>query len=305
MRQRIRVIGITKRGEELLFLKRAQGRSLELTRYELPTGKIVFGEQPEEAMGRVFLEYTGVQASRLKLEDVVTFTYLDGASQVGNLYIVYRVEVTEDADIEVTGERYSAYKWVRSTEIEGLSTDEASSEVLRIIREATEDARGGAARAVANSAMVYVDGSSRGNPGPAGVGYYIVGPDGMLLRKGGEFIGFNTSRVAEYYAVKEGLEQALELGLKQVRIVSDNLMVVNQLNGVFKVKNHDLVGVNADVRRLLDRFEGWTIEHTMRSNNTKADREANRVIDVWLGKGGAIGGGTFGAGDFTGVDNKA
>lgn len=290
MRQRIRVIGITKRGEELLFLKRAQGRSLELTRYELPTGKIVFGEQPEEAMGRVFLEHTGVRTDRLKLEDVVTFTYLDGASQVGNLYIVYGVEIAEDTSIDVTGERYSAYKWVKLTEVEGLSTDQASSEVLRIIRAVDAPAvAAGVARAVANSAIVYVDGSSRGNPGPAGVGYYIVGPDGTVLRKGGEFIGFNTSRVAEYYAVKEGLEQAIELGLKQVRIVSDNLMVVNQINGVFKVKNSDLVGVNADVRRLLDRFEGWTIEHTMRSNNTKADREANIAIGAWLGKGSSGG----------------
>jgi ribonuclease HI len=108
-----------------------------------------------------------------------------------------------------------------------------------------------------------------------------VAPDGSLLRRGGEFIGFNTSRVAEYYAVKEGLEQALELNLKQVRIVSDNLMVVNQLNGVYKVKNADLIGVNADVRRLLDRFDGWTIEHTMRVNNVEADREVNRAIDEW------------------------
>lgn len=285
MRQRIRVIGIVKREEELLFLKRAQGRSLELARYELPTGKIVFGEQPEEAMGRVFLEQTGVRAQRIKLEDVVTFTYLDGASQVGNLYIVYGVDVTEGSKIEVTGERYSAYKWVKTTEVTALNTDEASSEVLRIIREASGRASG--ARAVANSAIVYVDGGSRGNPGPAGVGYYIVGPNGAVLRKGGEFIGFNTSRVAEYYAVKEGLEQAIELGLRQVRIISDNLMVVNQINGVFKVKNADLVKVNADVRRLLDRFDGWTIEHVMRTDNANADREASRVIDEWIRASGS------------------
>jgi len=288
MRQRIRVIGIVKQGENLLFLKRAQGRSLELTRYELPTGKIIFGEQPEEAMGRVFLENTGAKAEKLKLEDVVTFTYLQGASQVGNLYIVYGVAIDESIKLSMTGERYTAYKWVRASEVEALNTDEASSEVLRILG-ATAGENGGAdARVVANSAIVYVDGSSRGNPGPSGVGYYIVGPRGEVLKKGGEFLGFSTGRMAEYYAVKEGLEQAIELGLKTVRVVSDSLMVVNQLNGVFKVKNVDLVGVNADVRRLLDRFDGWTIEHTARANNVNADREASRVIDAWVGRSGDI-----------------
>jgi ribonuclease HI len=280
MKQRIRVIGITRRGGEILFLKRAMGRSLEAPKYELPTSKIVFGEQPEEAMGRSLMDYLKMQASKLELADVVTFTYLEGANQLGNLYIVYRVTLPEDGKITVSGERYTAYKWVKSDEIEALNTEQASSEVLRIMREVAE-VRPSEARAVANSAVVYVDGGSRGNPGPAGVGYYILAADGSLLKKGGEFIGFNTSRIAEYYALREGLEQAVELGLKQVRVISDNLMVVNQINGIYKVKNADLVAVNADVRRLLDRFDGWTIEHVPRSQNTQADREVNIAIDAW------------------------
>ena len=56
MKQRIRVTAICKRGEEILFLKRAGGRVEGLSNFELPTGKIVFGEQPDEAMARIVYE---------------------------------------------------------------------------------------------------------------------------------------------------------------------------------------------------------------------------------------------------------
>jgi len=280
MQQRIRVVGIVDKGGEVLVFKRATGRSLEIPKYELPTAKVLFGEQPEEAFGRGFWEYAGVRAEEIVLKDVVTFTYLEGSSQVGNLYIIYGVKIREDSRIEVSGERYSAYKWVKSTELAGFDLNEASSNVLRILGQVAKPATG-ELRAVANSAIVYVDGGSRGNPGPAGIGYYIVGADGSVLRQGGEFIGYNNSRMAEYFAVKEGLEQAIELGLKQVRIISDSLMVVNQLNGVYKVKNRDLMLVYDDVRKLLGEFEAWDVRHVLRSENTYADHEVNRVIDEW------------------------
>ena len=76
------------------------------------------------------------------------------------------------------------------------------------------------------------------------MGYYIVDEDGNILRTGGEFIGFSSSRLAEYYGLKEGIQQAIDLGLKRVKFVSDSLMLVNQMNGVYKVKNRDLMTVH-------------------------------------------------------------
>lgn len=275
MKQRIRVVGIVRRGDEILLLKKNMARIESAPIWELPTGKIRFGEQPEEAMTRTVDEYLGVGVKALKLVDVITFVALLGASRLSNLYIVYEVELAEGAKL-VPSDRYTAYRYAKYGESGGLRLDEASLSVLEI-----ELGRGAKTtyRGVANGATVYVDGGSRGNPGPSGVGYYIVGEDGSVLRRGGEFIGFATSRVAEYYALKEGCKQAIELGLKSVRFVSDSLMMVNQMNGVYQVKNRDLVPMYNDIQGLLKKFEAVAFVHVKREQNAEADREVNLAID--------------------------
>lgn len=276
MKQRIRVAGIVQDGQEILIMKKAQGRIDGAPIWEIPTGKIKFGEQPEEAMDRMLDEYLGVEvAEEIKLRDVVTFLAPQGASQLSNLYIIFLVKLKPDTKI-VAQERYSAYKYIKLDELAGYHLDEASLTALEI--EQKDDAAANL-KTVANSATVYVDGCSRGNPGPAGVGYHIVGPSGEILASGGEFIGFATSRVAEYYALKLGCEKAIELGLKTVRFVGDNLMMINQMNGIYKVKNRDLMPIHDSVKELLSNFEACAFVHVAREQNAKADREANLAVD--------------------------
>ena len=127
--------------------------------------------------------------------------------------------------------------------------------------------------------VVYVDGASRGNPGAAGIGYAVFDKEGRLLKRGGEFIGFATSRVAEYFALKEGVEQALELGLKSVRFASDSLMVINQMKRIFKVHNKDIIPIRRDILRMLQQFDEVAFSHVARNRNSLADKEANLAID--------------------------
>ena len=135
---------------------------------------------------------------------------------------------------------------------------------------------------VAKVPTLYVDGASRGNPGVSGIGYCICDENGVVLKKGGECIGLANSRVAEYYAMRYGIEIALEMGLKYMRICADNLMMVKQLNGVFKVKNRDIRPIYRDIKRILRRLKGVAIVHVDREMNTIADREANSAIDeMW------------------------
>jgi len=141
-----------------------------------------------------------------------------------------------------------------------------------------------ASRDTANSIIINVDGASRGNPGPSGIGYCIHDSSGRIIEKGGEFIGFATSRVAEYCAMRKGVERALELGYKTCRFISDSLMVVNQLNGVFNIKNRDTAPVYQDIISKLDQFEAVAFVHVPRSQNTIADSEANHAIDNTLRK---------------------
>ncbi len=275
MKQRIRVVGIIRNEDGVLIFKRHRGRSEAPVFWELPTGKISFGEQPEEAMARTLAEYAGLAVSSIKLKDVITFLALEGASQLSNLYIVYEVTVPADAR-PVPQDRYTAYKYMKDSA--GINLNEATMSVLEIERGEVHQNKI-SARGVANSATIYVDGASRGNPGPAGIGYYIVGEDGQMVKRGGEFIGFATSRVAEYYAMKEGIEQALELGFKSVRFVADSLMVINQLNGIFQVKNKDIMPIYRDIQTLLNKFEVVAFTHVPRLQNAAADKEANLAID--------------------------
>lgn len=281
MKQRIRVVGVVRRGDEILLVKRRRGRLVEPVSWELPTGKIEFGEQPEEAMVRVMYDFLGVKVAEVRLVDVVSFVALVGSSQLNNLYIVFEVKIAERERIDLR-EKYTVYKYVKNTETGVERLDEGSLAVLAI--EAGERAEGVQYRETLNGATVFVDGASRGNPGPAGIGYYILGEDGRELRRGGEFIGFATSRVAEYYAMKEGIEQAMELGLKNVRFVGDNLMVVNQLRGILKVKNADLEMIYGDIRKMLENFESCAFIHVNREQNENADREANLAIDRHFGR---------------------
>ena len=293
MKQRIRVTAICKKDGDILLLKRAGGRmdGAEID-FELPTGKIIFGEQPEEAMARVLYENTGVQTASMQLMDVVTFTNLVGSSQLGSLYIVYEVKLGEDSIIKMTSERYSSYKWTPLTDTTNLPLDEATMMVLQItstkgveVKPKLRQIGGEQVAPESDVATVYTDGASRGNPGPSGIGYYIIGTDGRELKRGGEFLGMSNSRLAEYYGLKEGIEQAIELGLKRVSFISDNLMMVNQMNGVYKVKNSDLMQVYMDVLEKLKGLESYSFTHVPRSQNSEADAEANRVIDEALARG--------------------
>ncbi|MBQ6130328.1 reverse transcriptase-like protein [Candidatus Saccharibacteria bacterium] len=283
MKQRIRVMGILRRGEEILLLKKRAGRSDAPVFYELLNGKIKFGEQPEEAMGRIVKDDLGIDVKEIKLKDVVTFLAFSGASQIANLYIIYEIFERKGSGAIRLGEKYSAYKLVKLGETSKLSLEEASRTVLGL--EDEKAFSGEELREVVNGATVYVDGSSRGNPGPAGIGYYIVGEDGRILRRGGEFIGFATSRVAEYYALKEGVEQAVELGLKNVKFVGDNLMMINQMNGIYRVKNRDLLPIYQDIRKLVEEnLTAVAFVHVKREHNLRADEEANRAIDRHFGE---------------------
>lgn len=280
MKQRIRVVGIIRSEDGVLIFKRSHSRSETPVFWELPTGKIKFGEQPEEALVRSLTEYTGLTATSVKIKDAITFLALEGASRLSNLYIVYEVSVASNMK-PVPRDRYNAYKYVKDFTTANVRLDEASISVFEITEGKIAAGRT-ASRDTASAVTIYVDGASRGNPGPSGVGYYIVDVNGKILERGGEFIGFATSRVAEYYAMKNGIEHAVKMGLKTARFISDSLMVVNQLNNVYLVKNRDILPIYDNIQGLLAKFESVSFTHVPRSKNAIADEEANKAIDEIL-----------------------
>lgn len=283
MKQRIRVVGIVKTEDGVLVFKRNRGRAEAPVFWELPTGKIKFGEQPEEAMARSLEEYAGLSVVALSLKDVVTFLAPEGSTRLSNLYIVYDLNIGGETK-PTPKDRYTAYKYVKEFTSSNIRLDEASMSVIEIEEGKTSSGRI-ASRDTANSVTINVDGASRGNPGPSGIGYCVYDNNGNILKQGGEFIGFATSRVAEYCAMRKGVELALELGYKKARFISDSLMVVNQLNGIFSIKNRDILPVYEDIQGNLEKFDAISFAHTKRENNIIADHEANLAINKTLGKG--------------------
>jgi ribonuclease HI len=134
--------------------------------------------------------------------------------------------------------------------------------------------------------IVWCDGAARGNPGPAGAGSQITTPDGDVVAEIAQGLGETTNNVAEYTAAILGLERAGELGATDVLLRSDSQLLVNQLNGVYRVKTAHLRPLHGRVRELAAGFDTIRFEHVPRERNTEADRLANEGVDAWLASEG-------------------
>ncbi len=132
---------------------------------------------------------------------------------------------------------------------------------------------------------LYVDGASRGNPGEAGAGFYLLDEDGNELLKGMRFLGRMTNNAAEYQALILGLREALGIGGTSIEIYTDSELVANQMKGIYTVKNKQLRRLHQEVVALLDKFHRYEITAIRREDNRKADRLANEAIDGGRAKG--------------------
>lgn len=130
--------------------------------------------------------------------------------------------------------------------------------------------------------IVYTDGAARGNPGPAGVGVYVTDAEGRLVATLAEGIGVATNNQAEYRAVLEGLRLAAERGARRILVRSDSRLLVEQLEGRFRVKNATLQVLHREARRMVRGFDRVAFEHVRREGNTEADALANEGVDDWL-----------------------
>ena len=126
---------------------------------------------------------------------------------------------------------------------------------------------------------LYSDGGSRGNPGKAAIGAVLLSEDNTVIEKICEFIGVTTNNVAEYTALIKGVERALFYGVKKLHIFVDSELIVKQVKGWYKVKNHKLIPLHRELKTLLEKFEKTEINHIARELNTEADRLVNKALD--------------------------
>lgn len=129
---------------------------------------------------------------------------------------------------------------------------------------------------------LFADGGSRGNPGPSSSGFVILDMNDKVLVDKGVYLGITTNNQAEYTALKLGLEEAHKMGVQEVEVYMDSLLVVNQMNGIFKVKNRDLWPIHDAIKNLTKLFRRVSFSHVPREFNKLADAAVNRATDAEL-----------------------
>ena len=286
MNQRISVRAIIKQDDKILLVRRANGRESILGLYELPGGKLADGEQPEDALRRYLHEDTGLHVSRATLFDVVTYIDRDDRN-IQYAVITYTVALADGHHDLMLSRNYDQFIWQLLSDIQQNSLTDLTQLLLGIIQQeeitdkSIENIVDVDVKIASNSdAIIYTDGGSRGNPGPSASGYVIMDNGQHVIAQGGEYLGITTNNQAEYQGVRLGLEKAQELGLRNVDFRLDSMLVVNQMNGVYTIKNRELWPINERIRDLISYFDRVTFRHVSRELNQLADGEVNRALDA-------------------------
>jgi ribonuclease HI len=128
------------------------------------------------------------------------------------------------------------------------------------------------------SAVAYVDGGSRGNPGPAGYGVRIEHEDGTVVELK-HALGLATNNVAEYNGLLAALRWAAEHGVTALHVKANSELMVKQMKGEYRVKNPGLQPLYEEARLLMKQIGRVKFEHVRREFNRNADRLANEAMD--------------------------
>ena len=137
-----------------------------------------------------------------------------------------------------------------------------------------------------NKIIIYTDGGSRGNPGPAAIGT-VIQYDGKE-KEYGKAIGKATNNVAEYQAIIFALKKIKQLigkeksKKREVEVKADTELVVKQINREYKIKKDGLKDYFIELWNLTQDFKKVTFTHILRNKNKDADRLVNQALDTLL-----------------------
>ena len=228
--------------------------------------------------------HAGIEPETFCLRDVVSFIDPD-YQNTQYVFIVYSTTI-DRGDKVTTDDEYDKIRWVKLSDIHYSQLTSSTNILLDIAKfDSGGDKAAPDRTATRQTAIIHSDGGSRGNPGPSASAYIITDRSGQtVLAQGGKFIGYSNSGMAEYIGVELGLAKAVELGLTDVDFYSDNLMVVNQINGIFKVHNPEFIDVYNRVVKLLFNFRRVHFHHIHREYNSLADSLVNKILDEHQGR---------------------
>jgi ribonuclease HI len=127
---------------------------------------------------------------------------------------------------------------------------------------------------------VHIDGSSKGNPGPSGIGIIIV-RNNLLMLNYGEFIGVHTNLLSEYLALKRALQLALLID-KEIKIHTDSMTIVQQRKSKERIRKKELKILFREIKNLEKKFKEISYKYIPREENTAADLVAKNAINYHI-----------------------
>jgi ribonuclease HI len=130
---------------------------------------------------------------------------------------------------------------------------------------------------------IYIDGASKGNPGPAGIGAIICQGD-AVLKNISQFIGNATNNIAEYTALIYALQEALILKAEALQINTDSELLCRQLRKEYKIKSPNIVGLYNQATHLISAFKEVKVQHIPREKNRGADKLATQAVKRQVAK---------------------
>ena len=133
---------------------------------------------------------------------------------------------------------------------------------------------------MSKSVNIFIDGASRGNPGPSGIGVVFCDDQNSVVKKLFKFIGNATNNIAEYSALIYAMQEALIDKYDDVKVKSDSELLTKQLTGEYKVKNENLKSYYDMFQHIARGFKKVEIISICRENNSIADKLANKAIDA-------------------------
>lgn len=280
MKQTLHVRAVIKQGDRILLLKRSSGNPAYVGLFELPGGKVDFGEDPKAALQREVQEETGRDIDSLQLYDV--HSMLDSYDSQ-HQYIVLTFLATLTAGKIVLSDEHNKFDWVKMSEVQLSEVTETTSRALALSERGelpespTENVEVSTTKD--DHLIIYTDGGSRGNPGPSAAGFVILDSEERLIFEGGKYLGITTNNQAEYNAIRLALDKAKELGGREIEVRMDSLLAVNQLNGIYQIKNKDLWPIHTYIKNISKQFKSVTFSHVRREFNKEADAMVNKVLD--------------------------
>ncbi|MBU1124472.1 MAG: ribonuclease HI family protein [Candidatus Omnitrophica bacterium] len=124
---------------------------------------------------------------------------------------------------------------------------------------------------------MYIDGASKGNPGPSGIGAVIC-ENGEVIKNLSTYIGTTTNNVAEYTALLYALQEAMVLKADELTIYTDSQLLYRQLKKIYKIKSENIIGLYTQSVRLLEAFKKVTLHNIPREKNRGADALATKAV---------------------------